>query len=318
MKTLLIYNPNAGKKRKIVQNNEPITLELLKEIFEQYQIPIDFAPTKHPGHATELAQKAVKNNYSLVIAAGGDGTISETASGLINTNTTLGIIPMGSFMNIARMLSIPNDLEKAVQLIKISRTRKIDVGSLQELGGKVLHKPFYFLEGAGLGLEAQIQKYVLELERGKLSASFKLIKIFFDYYYNKATVTIDNKEIKSRAILISISNGPVTGASLEMAPGAKLNDHKLTVTFYNMTKFELLRHMLYLKGFGNFKSKHLEVHQGKIVKIDLKIKRLVHADARLFGETPIECTIIPNALTVITGFPKKGESALQKRTYLDS
>jgi diacylglycerol kinase family enzyme len=62
----------------------------------------------------------------------------------------------------------------------------------------------------------------------------------------------------------------------------------------------------------------IETHQGNTVKILTKVKRMVHADARLFGETPVELEIVPNALQVITGFPKPGDQpALVKRTYLD-
>ena len=61
----------------------------------------------------------------------------------------------------------------------------------------------------------------------------------------------------------------------------------------------------------------MATYQARKVKIETEISRVVHADARLFGHPPVEFEIIPNALNVITGFPKKGETALLKRTYLD-
>jgi diacylglycerol kinase family enzyme len=47
------------------------------------------------------------------------------------------------------------------------------------------------------------------------------------------------------------------------------------------------------------------------------VPKMVHADARLFGDTPVEFKVIPNALKVITGFPEKHTSSFNKRTYLD-
>lgn len=294
------------------------TLEDLKELLDQYQIPVDFVPTKYPGHATQLAKEAADKGYKLVIGAGGDGTIGEIANGLVGSGTTLGIIPLGTFMNVANMLSIPTDVEKAIQLIKINRTRKLDVGVVTKLGGDKLDQPYYFLESLGIGLEAQIQAYTLEIEQGNWRAIFKMIKTLFDFYGHKAKVVIDGRTIESRAILINISNGPYTGAALPVAPKAKLNDHRLTVNFYKMSKWQLLQYFWSVRKYGPKYSPKIETFKGKKVCIYTKVSRLVHADARLYGSTPVEASIVPSALNVITGFPKTDKPpALIKRTLLD-
>src|SRR5260221_378434 len=119
----LIYNPNAGKKRKLFSlfRGKLTALEDIKDLLTKYQIPVDYFPTKHPGHATDLAKDCIKKGYKTILAAGGDGTVGEVANGLVGTDTTLGILPLGSFMNIAKMLSIPQDLEKAIMIIKMSQ-----------------------------------------------------------------------------------------------------------------------------------------------------------------------------------------------------
>ncbi len=318
-KAALIYNPRAGTKRKIFPSSVPrVTLEDIKILLKQYQIPVDFIPTKYPGHATTLAQQVVKKGYKLVLVAGGDGTVGEVTNGLVGTEATLGIIPLGSFMNVARMLSLPTELEKAIATIKIGRTRKIDLGSVTHLNGQDLAKPYFFLESAGLGLEAQLHEYLLELEQGDKKALIKIIKTFFEYYGRKATLKLDQKEIQTRAILITISNGPYMGASLPIAPKAKLNDHRLTITLFKMSKWELFNYFYKLIRTKQRYSHKVVTYQAKEVEILTKIKRTVHADARIFGQTPVKFTILPNALNVITGFPKIDEpSSLVKRTYLD-
>src|ERR1700680_3095034 len=106
-KTALIYNPRAGTKRNILPDRIlKITLEDIKNLLAQYQIPVDYFPTKYPGHATELARQLSQKGYKLILAAGGDGTVGEVANGLVGSETTLGIIPLGSFMNVAKMLSV--------------------------------------------------------------------------------------------------------------------------------------------------------------------------------------------------------------------
>lgn len=315
-KSKIIYNPVAGSKRRILNTND-ITLEVIKEITNQYQLNADFYPTKRQKDAIRLASDAKSEGYKLVIAAGGDGTIGEVANGLVGSDIPLGIIPIGTVMNVARMLSIPQDIEKAVELIKIGRVRKIDVGAVITLGGKRLEGEYYFLESAGIGLEAQIQERILELEKGRLKGFSGLLRTFFEFFGYKSIIKIDEVKIETRAPVVTVSNGPYTGAALNISPKAKLNDHKLTVSVFNMSKAELIAYFFKILYLKKAKSKKVEVYQAKHVQIKTRFPRAVHADARIYGITPVEFKIIPNALNVISGFPKKGESALNKRTYLD-
>jgi diacylglycerol kinase (ATP) len=315
---LLIYNPHAGRKRKLITPTGLISLEEIKALLKQYQLPCDYAPTERAGHAKLLAEKAIKDGYDTVLVAGGDGTVGEAANGLVGSEIKMGIIPMGSFMNIAKMLSIPGDVEKAIEIIKIGRTRKIDVGSITKLEDEKLSKPYYFLETAGIGIEAIMHKELRKLEEGNLKSFFRLIKIWLNFYANRIKIITDSNETEVRASLVSIANGPFSGANLEIAPKAKLNDHMLSVTIYKMSKLELLQYFINSKYTGKTDLRRLTTIQTKKIKLSGRRPLVVHADATLFGKTPVECKVIPNALKVIYGFPaNKDESSLIARTYLD-
>lgn len=313
----LIYNPNASKKWGVFSHATPVILEDIKALLAQYQISADFFPTKGPGDATALARASIKEKYNIVIAAGGDGTVSEVAAGLIGSEMVMGVLPLGTFMNTASALSIPMNLEMAVSIIKLNRTRKIDVGQIQMISGEKLKEPHFFLENAGVGLEAQLQEEFLELERGDWSALGRLLRLLFDFYAFKVRVVLDDREIHVRSGLVEISNGPMTGANLSMAPIAKLNDHRLTVSVFRMTIWELILYFVQMKRWGKVRSRKIYRYQSKTVQITTRRPRTVHADARVFGHTPVEFSIMPNALNVITGFPRFGESGLAKRTPLD-
>jgi diacylglycerol kinase (ATP) len=313
-----IYNPHSGIKRQFLFGSRRVALDQMKRLLDQYQIPVDFFPTKYPNHAKKLAKEAIQQGYSHVLVAGGDGTIGETANGLIGSDITLGIVPLGSFMNVARMLSIPKDLEKAIQLIKIGRTRKIDVGCVTKIGGRDLSQPHYFLESCGIGLWAQLHQQIDLLEKRKWEGFKNLFHTAFGYYYYPARISIDGKIVTTKAILVTVSNGPYSGASLKIAPLAKLNDHLLTISLYKMSKFELMQRIYYLFRFSKTWKRKVETYQGKHVVIETKVERLVHVDGRTFGKTPVEMTILPSAIDVITGFPPvPDDSALKERTYLE-
>jgi len=105
----LIVNPNAG--RKIGMTTNAFGVDDARDLLARHGIDAEIWCTEHPGHATTLALRAVREQYQLVIAAGGDGTVEEVAEGLVGSTVELGVLPLGSVMNIARMLGIPRDLD---------------------------------------------------------------------------------------------------------------------------------------------------------------------------------------------------------------
>lgn len=312
----IIYNQNAGKKRHPV-GASPITSEDIKNLLLKYQIPADFFPTKKSGDATRLAHDAIHEKYETVVAAGGDGTVSEVASGLMDSDITLGILPLGSYMNITKMLSIPHDLEKAVMLLKIGRKRKIDVGKITLLSGKKLESPLFFMENSSVGIEAELQDSVQKMEHHHYVAFLKSLKLLFDYYRHKVKIVLDNKTLERRVTMVAVSNGQLTGAALNLAPEARLNDHLLTVSVFEMSKKELFYYLFKLMETGITRSTKIKRYESTKVAIYTKHPKPVHADGQAFGTTPVAYEILPNALDVITGFPEGEEIALEKRAVLD-
>src|SRR5215216_4602030 len=126
MKPAIIANPHAGRKAGLRTN--AFGPSELQDVLARHGMEADLWPTERPDHATELARQAVHEGRPLAVAAGGDGTVAEVAAGLIGGNTSLGILPLGSVMNLARMLGIPRDLEQAARVIKQGHAVRIDAG----------------------------------------------------------------------------------------------------------------------------------------------------------------------------------------------
>ncbi len=310
-----IYNPHAGEKRGVFRDT--VSLEDVMNLLVQYEIQCDPVPTKGPGHARELAAASAKEGYSTVLVAGGDGTVSEVANGLVGTDVRMGILPMGTFMNIARMLSVPLEMENAVRTIKIGHTRKINVGKVETLSGRPVKEPFYFLETVGVGLDAEIQKEFKRFEDQEPWAIVSLIKRFFDFYGSRVRLDTDDGAHEARASLISIANGPLTGANLRLAPESLLNDHRLSVTIYKMSKAELAWSLLRLRLNPQRKPNHLKTIQTTSVAVSAKRPISMHADATVFGTSPATLSIVPGALSVICGYPQLEEpAALKSHTSL--
>ena len=119
-KVMFIVNKFAGTGYQPAVEGKMIALS------EQHDVECTIEFTRSPGHATELAHLAVKENFDAVVAVGGDGTINEVARGLVNTSTPMGIVPRGSGNGLSRHLGIPLKLHEAIAAIFKSTPVAVD------------------------------------------------------------------------------------------------------------------------------------------------------------------------------------------------
>ena len=102
--------------------------------------------TERPGHGERLAREAVAKGYRTIIAAGGDGTVNEVLNGLDPKVCTLGVLPVGTMNVLALELGIPPGLEKALEVIRAGKRKRLDLGLANERR---------FIQLAGVGLDAE-------------------------------------------------------------------------------------------------------------------------------------------------------------------
>src|SRR5204862_7858832 len=133
----------------------------LRDVLARHGVEADLWLTERPDHAVELARRAVQEGRPIAVAAGGDGTVAEVAAGLVGGETTLGVLPLGSIMNLARMLGVPRDLDAAAEVIKVGYRVQIDAGRATTAVGQRL-----FLEAAGVGVSAALFAYTNQLDSG--------------------------------------------------------------------------------------------------------------------------------------------------------
>ena len=227
MKILFIINPKSGKGR-----DPQDTVNCIKLNFPQAA----WALTTGPRHATELAAKAVSQQYEAVVAVGGDGTINETAQALVNTPTALGVIPGGSGNGFARELCMPLHLQEAVFCLQKAKTVRCDVG---QANGEL------FLNLAGVGIEAQIaydfMQYGKTGKRG-MWPYFKLgAKDAFTYQPQEMQLEYDGRQETLRPLSVTFANGTQYGSNFKIAPQASLTDGWLEkVVIKNVHKLKLL------------------------------------------------------------------------------
>jgi YegS/Rv2252/BmrU family lipid kinase len=223
-----IVNPIAGKGKT------EITHSFLSEYFEDCYYSISVKETAHKTHAIQLTRESITEGAHIIVACGGDGTINEVASELVNSSVVLGIIPIGSGNGLASNLKISKNIKEAILTIRRQNSFKIDVGKVNDT---------YFFSNTGFGFDATVIKNYEASKRRMFSRyAIAALKSFREIHkQNYIEFTIDDKIIVPNPFLIFISNSNVMGYNLSLTPNASLQDGLLDVIIVpRLSKWKML------------------------------------------------------------------------------
>lgn len=210
-----IVNPSAGRRKGDIG-------AIIRETLDRSGVDFEILWTQRRGHAEALAREAAGEGFGLVVAAGGDGTVHEAATGLVGTETALGILPCGSGNGLARALNVPLDLRRACRMLPDARVRRIDAG---RVGNR------FFFATAGLGLDAQVAaRFEGSRRRGLLPYVLLTARVFFSHVPEDILLTMDSgSSMKVRPLLLTLANTAQYGGGAFIAPEAAPDDGLLDV-----------------------------------------------------------------------------------------
>ncbi|GAB4186666.1 MAG: diacylglycerol kinase family lipid kinase [Simkaniaceae bacterium] len=266
---------------------------LIQKNLNPSQFSYDIKYTEKAGHATEIAQCAIKQKYDIIIAVGGDGTVNEIAKVLIGSNTALGIIPLGSGNGLARHLQIPLEADKAVALLNQENDKWIDTVKIND---------DFFLCVAGMGFDAQVSDAFSQLQsRGFIAYVKTFLQKFPEYQPKEYHLVIDGKHFITKAFLVSFANSSQYGNNAYIAPKAKIDDGFLDLAILQAFPSYLLPKLTYLlfKQKLDREEKYFSQIQCKDVLIEGDNLQL-HIDGEPFlAENPVHIRMMPSSLKVI-------------------
>jgi diacylglycerol kinase (ATP) len=297
MRSKLIVNPTSGPWD--VRRELPAVLNHL----ENHGWETALYHTERPGEATELALQARDEGLDAVFVVGGDGTINEVINGLAESETALGVLPGGTGNVWAKELGLPTrsprhllPLVDAVRILVPGATRRIDLGRVNER---------YFLQWTGLGLDAEVT-YAMEPRTrrqrrlGALGYVVAGVTTAATMAGIRSRIWIDEELIYRRSILIVISNSQLYGGRVRIAIDARLDDGFLDVDVFAGTGFgSAIRTALgVITGLHIHDPRH-SCYQGSAIRIETDKPMAIHVDGEPLGYTPLECKVVPRALTVL-------------------
>lgn len=283
-RALLIVNPAAGGGT--ARADVEAVVDLMRDRFGT----IDLIETglEHPT-ATELAERAVGQGYDAVVVAGGDGTVGAAARALVGTNVVLGILPFGTYMNIARAVGVPRDDQSAAaQVIADGNVRPIDVGMVGDL---------CFFEAAGIGLDADAFRAGRAIQRGDRGFAVAALRALIRRRGVRVRIDVDGRVRTHRILQAVVSNGPWYGWGFEVSPRARIDDGELDLVVFGDSKWTVLRELI-AAATARGRSARGRRYRGARITLSASSPLAVHADGVVIGSLPQTFTSSPKALKV--------------------
>jgi diacylglycerol kinase (ATP) len=291
-RTCIIVNPRAGCKAGMTVNTTGP--DEIKAAIAAAALDADLVLTTCAGHATELAREAVAAGCERVVAAGGDGTVREVIAGLVGAEATLGILPLGSAMNIVRSLGIPLDIPSALRLIvEAERVERLDVGKVRD---------GIFVEAGGVGLAAGVFHLLGDIDAGRWQRLRTLVAYLRRARGTRMIIDADGRRMEYRTLSLVLANAPLTGLRLPVAPGALMNDGLFNGRiFLARTKLHLAGTWLRIVLGRGDRLPDVVDFTARTVRVETRRPVPVHADDDLMGRTPTTFDLLPGAVRMIVG-----------------
>lgn len=289
MSYFFIINPNAGRKYGDIR-------ERIQRFFAGRKMRCEIEFTRAREHASELSARAEMAGFARIVAAGGDGTIRETAIPLIGKGAALGILPCGSGNGLARNLYIPLDFDAALAGLVKWGPRLID-------SGLVNSRPFFCASGVGLDAEVAHDFNSLSSRRGILPYVWHAARRILAFKPSKVAALVDGRRIELLGLVNAVLNGVQYGGGARMAPGAYIDDGLLDLVSVRKASFlRLLRAVPAL--FKGTLHKHSDIYssfQAKVIELDCGGGAWYHLDGEDFfsEDGKLKFSTLPASLKVI-------------------
>ena len=296
----LIFNPVAGQRQA--------TQDLLKvrQILSPW-LHLHVHLTTREVDADQLAQQAIAAKPDLIIASGGDGTVSLVASQMIGTGIPLGIIPRGTANALSVAMGIPTTVESACQLILAGTTRRLDAAYCNQHLMTLL---------AGIGFEAgTVGKATRELKNqwGVLAYLIAGWAQMGEQELFTTELEIDGLAHQFQAVAITVANAAPPTSVLAQGVGEVVSDDGLLdITIVTLqqalqptitNKLRVARHLINLYGSALVRKKaelpNLYHFRAERLKLTTSSPQEIVVDGEMVGTTPMEVACLPGALTVI-------------------
>jgi diacylglycerol kinase (ATP) len=261
--------------------------------------------SERPGHLIELAERASRDGAGLLVAVGGDGTLSETVNGVLRAGlpTEVATIPLGTGMDFVRTYGIPTRFEDAVSVARDGTVRTIDAGRVSYRRWDGVEAERYVANVGSVGMSAAVAQRANGMSKalgGRATFFYALVRVFLEWKNTIVTVELDGGERReARLHDVIVANGQWHGGAMHLAPDAQPDDGLFDVVLIgDVTKLDFVTTAPKIYKGTYLAHPKVELVRAKSVSVDAPERLPIELDGEQVGTTPARFEVVPGALRI--------------------
>jgi YegS/Rv2252/BmrU family lipid kinase len=294
----IIANPTSGNRNFSKHWKE------IQQLLNQKKIDFSFAFTQFSKHEIELVQNAIQKGFRNIISIGGDGTLHHVVNGIMQqryvktSDITIAVVPLGTGNDWIKTYNIPNNTEKAIEIISKKKTILQDIGVL-ETDNNTLS---YFNNVAGLGYDGYIVHKLKTLKHfGPIAYLISGLAGLLFYKKTVFKISFNNKIIETNCLMTLIGICKFSGGGMQFTKEVNTADGLFDITIAkNLNIFDLIFNIKKLYNGNIVHHKKVETYKTKeITIIPQSSKPFIQADGELIGTGKVTVKMIAKALSFV-------------------
>lgn len=272
--------------------------------------PLEVEFTRGPRDAERISREGVRAGIELVIAAGGDGTASEVAAGLLGAGlegyAEVALLPLGTGGDLTRGLGLPREIDAAIAGIARGKTRRLDAGRVSYTSPEGHPVATHFLNISSLGISGLVTDLVNRAPKalgGRVSFFLGTLRAIARWQAPRVALRIDGALVYDGPLhLAAVANGSYFGGGMRVAPDARPDDGRFdVVAIRGSPKLRLLRKFPLIYGGRHLDLPEVFVRRGSLVEaeaVDRGTDVRIEIDGEPLGKLPARYELLPAALTL--------------------
>ncbi|MCL7762055.1 diacylglycerol kinase family lipid kinase [Polaribacter sp. Z014] len=293
----IIANPISGNRNFSKQWKE------IQQLLNNKKIDFSFAFTKFSKHEIELVNTAIQQGFRNIISIGGDGTLHNVVNGIMTqryaktSDITIAVIPQGTGNDWIKTYNIPNNVEKAIEIIHKKNITLQDIGVLE-----TDNKTVFFNNVAGLGYDGYIVNKLKTLKNfGSLAYILSGIAGLLFYKKTVFKIIFDDKILETNCLMTVFGICKFSGGGMQFTKNVNTTDGLLDITIAkNLTILDLIFNLPKLYSGTIVHHKKIETYKTKeITVIPQTSKPFIQADGEVIDTGKVSVKIIEKAINFV-------------------
>jgi len=270
--------------------------------------PVDLRFTEAKGDGRRIAREEATAGRGLIVAMGGDGTVSEVADGILAAGgrSELGIIPRGTGGDFRRSLDLDDDVGEAARRIRDKPARTIDAGFVSFIADDGSQAARHFVNVVSFGFSSDVARQANASSKrlgGRVAFLSATVRSLVAYDNVDVVLSLDDRpERRMRLVMAAVGNGRFFGGGMKICPEALLDDGLFDlVTVGDLSRIGAMANMHRLYSGNHLTMKEVQgtrLRRMNVAPAEREAKITLEIDGETPGHLPASFQLLPGALRV--------------------